>query len=88
MAALIKAQLVAIPIGTAPLSSNITQTCQPDGSTETMCTPAMGPVFMDPTMADVIANAVAAGVIAHILSAGVVVGFGGGVPGPVTGKLT
>lgn len=86
LSALIKTQLLAVPIGTAPLSTTVSQTSNPDGSTNTVCTPSMGPVFLNATLAQVIADAVANAVVAHIISAGLVVGTCS--VSPVTGKLT
>jgi hypothetical protein len=87
LSAAIKSLLLASPIGQAPVSTVMTKVTKPDGTCEVKSVPVMGPVMLDATLAGVIANAVANGVCAHILLCAQVVGVGGGVPGPMTGKV-
>ena len=87
LATTIKSLLLAPPIGQAPVSMVIAKVAKPDGTCEVKSVPVMGPVKMDAALAEVIANAVANGVCAHILLYAQVVGVGGGVPGPMTGKV-
>lgn len=66
LAADIKAQLAAIPMGTGILSATVAGAPGPNGTVNTSCAPVPGPMIMDPGMANAIAQAVAIAVVKHI----------------------
>lgn len=84
LSAIIKAKLLAVPIGNGPISTAIKSTPAPDGTATVSAVPAPGPIFMDKTLAQVIADAVAEGVVTHLLTAAIVVNPPPSTPGKIT----